>query len=89
MEKRQQEIADRLCKMLVEDIHLPMKKEDIKYEAPLFAGGLGLDSLDVLELAGEIEDEYGVVLTEEHREHFETISKLSEYIMKCLDEIEE
>jgi acyl carrier protein len=46
---------------------------DIDVEAPLFGDGLGLDSIDALELGVAIQRRYGVVLSansEENRRHF-------------------
>ncbi len=47
--------------------------DDIDTDAPLFGDGLGLDSIDALELGLAVKNEYGIVLSaesEEMRQHF-------------------
>ena len=50
---------------IVRSLRLPMKPEDIGDDTPLFGEGLGLDSIDVLELVLEIERTFGVSITDE------------------------
>ena len=59
-----------------------MTPDDIKDDEPLFAGGLGLDSIDALEIVVMVESEFGVTIKNEGsaREHFRSISSLAEYI---------
>ena len=55
----ERELAD----MLVEVLHLEMAASDIAPEAPLFGDqGLGLDSIDILEIAVAISKKYGFKL---------------------------
>ncbi|WP_299776277.1 phosphopantetheine-binding protein [uncultured Pseudoteredinibacter sp.] len=54
--------------------------EDIDSEEPLFVDGLGLDSIDALELGLAIQKEYGVKLdsdSEENRKHFANVKSLA------------
>jgi acyl carrier protein len=52
-----------LARLIVESLHLEgVRAEDIAPEAPLFGAGLGLDSLDMLELSMAIEQKYAVKL---------------------------
>jgi acyl carrier protein len=44
---------------------LPIKAEEIQDAAPLFGEGLGLDSIDALELVLELERSFGVVIGDE------------------------
>jgi len=54
-------LLEELRKMLVEELNLEdIKPEDIDANEPLFGGGLGLDSIDALELAIVVERKYGV-----------------------------
>jgi acyl carrier protein len=57
--------------------------DDIDPDAPLFAEGLGLDSIDALELGVAIQKRYGIVLSsnsEETRRHFASVRALSAMI---------
>jgi acyl carrier protein len=51
-----------LAKLIVTTLNLDMVPSAIDPEAPLFADGLGLDSIDILELALAISQTYGVQL---------------------------
>lgn len=58
-----QELENDLKGLIVEALMLDqVKAEEIDSEAPLFGTGLGLDSIDALELAMAIERRYGVKL---------------------------
>ncbi|HAX2049604.1 phosphopantetheine-binding protein [Escherichia coli] len=57
--------------------------DDIDTDAPLFGDGLGLDSIDALELGLAVKNEYGIVLSaesEEMRQHFFSVSTLASFI---------
>ncbi|MCX1961033.1 acyl carrier protein [Escherichia coli] len=57
--------------------------DDIDINAPLFGDGLGLDSIDALELGLAVKNEYGIVLStesEEMRQHFFSVSTLASFI---------
>jgi acyl carrier protein len=64
--------------LMIED----MEPEEIEDEMVLFGDGLGLDSVDALELAVEIERVYGVTFPEaaRSREVFANVSTLAAYI---------
>lgn len=56
---------------------------DIDPQAPLFGDGLGLDSIDALELGVAVQKKYGVKLdatNEETREHFYSLENLAKFI---------
>ena len=50
---------------IVRALKLPMQPDEIDDAAPLFGEGLGLDSIDALELVLEIERSFGVVIGDE------------------------
>jgi acyl carrier protein len=52
----------RIKEMLVRQLKLQMTPEEIDDKAPLFGEGLGLDSIDVLEVVASIEKEFSVVI---------------------------
>jgi acyl carrier protein len=57
-----------------------MTPTDIDAEAPLFGDGLGLDSIDALELGVALHKRYGISLSadsEDTRRHFATVRTLS------------
>ncbi|MGH8050055.1 MAG: phosphopantetheine-binding protein [Arenimonas sp.] len=65
--------------MSLEDI----TADDIDSAAPLFNEGLGLDSIDALELGLALQKRYGVTLaadSEETRKHFASVQTLSAFI---------
>ena len=56
---------------------------DIDAPAPLFVEGLGLDSIDALELGVALQKRYGIILSakaEENRRHFASVRALAEMI---------
>ncbi|MGD8107230.1 phosphopantetheine-binding protein [Pantoea sp. FN0302] len=57
--------------------------DDIDTDAALFGEGLGLDSIDALELGLAVKNQYGIVLSaesEETRQHFFSVATLASFI---------
>ncbi len=73
-----------VARLLVETLHLEeIRPEDIAPDEPLFGEGLGLDSIDALELALAISKAYGVKLRSEDNENrrvFTSLRALSQHI---------
>ncbi len=73
-----------MAELIVAALNLEdVRPEDIDPTAPLFGGGLGLDSIDALEIAVAIAQEYGVHLKaedEETRSIFETLRNLAGHV---------
>ncbi|MBQ0008258.1 MAG: acyl carrier protein [bacterium] len=59
-----------------------IKPEDILDDQPLFGEGLGLDSIDALELMMLLDKHYGIKLTDrkESREVFKSVNAMAKYI---------
>lgn len=80
----QDSLEDRLKKLIVETLALEdVSPEDIETEAPLFVEGLGLDSIDALELALALHEEFGVKTSaedERNREIFYSVKSLADFI---------
>ena len=55
----------RIKRAIVSALRLPMQPEEIQDDAPLFGEGLGLDSIDALELVLELERTFGVTIADE------------------------
>ena len=74
----------KLSELIVEVLNLEdISAEEIGADESLFGDGLGLDSIDALELAMAISKEYGVQLKaddDETRAVFENIRKLNAFI---------
>lgn len=86
MEKLHNEIKQLIIDALnLEDLTI----EDIETEAPLFGDGLGLDSIDALELGLAIKKKYNIVIDADDsstREHFASVSSLAKYISSQVSE---
>jgi acyl carrier protein len=57
--------------------------DDIEATAPLFGDGLGLDSIDALELGLALQKRYGVTLSadsQETRQHFASVDALARFV---------
>ena len=80
MEQLEHDIKELIISSLaLEDI----APADIDPAAPLFVKGLGLDSIDALELGLALQKRYGVSLSaesEEVRAHFASVRALAEFV---------
>lgn len=77
-------LEDRLKKLIVESLALEdVEPDEIQTEEALFVEGLGLDSIDALELALAIQEEFGVATSpddERNRELFFSVKTLADFI---------
>ncbi|MGK7868399.1 phosphopantetheine-binding protein [Falsiroseomonas sp. E2-1-a20] len=72
-----------LARLIVSALSLETTAEEIAPEAPLFGAGLGLDSIDALELALAVSKAYGVQLrSDDERNHriFASLRSLAAHI---------
>jgi acyl carrier protein len=58
-------LRPRIKEVLVKSLRLPYPATEIADDIPLFGEGLGLDSIDALELVLEIERTFGVAIGDE------------------------
>lgn len=80
-----EELILQLKKQIIEALNLEeVKPEDIDNDASLFGEGLGLDSIDALELIVLIEKNYGIKLKEpaQGKEIFKSINVMADFISK-------
>jgi acyl carrier protein len=79
-----QDLEQELKRLLIEVLNLEdVSVDDIDSHAPLFGDGLGLDSIDALELGVAIRKKYDVQMdadSEVTREHFASIANLARFI---------
>jgi acyl carrier protein len=76
-------IRSRIKQVIVDALHLEgLVPRDIADDAPLFGDGLGLDSVDALELVVALEKEFGVRIQshEVGKEAFASVSALADFI---------
>lgn len=77
------QLIDQLKKQIIEELNLEdMTTQDIEVDAPLFGEGLGLDSIDALELIVLLEREYGIKLSNpaEGKEIFKSVASIADYV---------
>jgi len=82
----QTELKAKIKRALLEELDLRGKTEaDIDDAAPLFGAGLGLDSLDALQLAMAIEERFGVTIPEGEasRTIFASVNAIAEHIAQA------
>jgi len=58
-------LRTRIKQAIVSALRLPIPPDEIEDDAPLFGEGLGLDSIDALELVLELERTFGVTISDE------------------------
>ena len=69
--------------LIVQALNLDIDPRDISPEAPLYGEGLGLDSIDILEIALVVSKQYGVQLkadSQENQHIFGSLQQLVDYI---------
>lgn len=79
-------LKEELKKQIIEQLNLEDKTPaDIKDDAPLFGEGLGLDSIDALELIVLMDKKHNVKIVnpEEGKTIFQSINSMADYITKA------
>ncbi|MFV0477615.1 MAG: phosphopantetheine-binding protein [Parahaliea sp.] len=77
-------LETRIKELIIEALDLEdITPADIQTDEPLFDEGLGLDSIDALELGMALQQRFGVVLDAEDkstREHFRSVASLTRFV---------
>lgn len=79
------DLHTELKKNIIEQLNLEdMEVNDIDNDEPLFGDGLGLDSIDALELIVLLEKDYGIKLSdpEQGKEIFASVNTMAQFIQK-------
>lgn len=82
------DLKKELKQHIIEQLNLEeVSVEEIENEAPLFGDGLGLDSIDALELIVLLDSQYNIKIKnpDQGKEIFQSINSLTEFIEKNRD----
>ncbi len=78
------DLEQELKQLIIDALDLEdVAVEDIVTDEPLFIEGLGLDSIDALELGLALQKKYGVKLeadSEETKKHFASVKTLADFV---------
>ena len=77
------ELQREVAELMIECLNLEVTAEQIVADAPLYGEGLGLDSIDVLEVALEVSKRYGLQLRADSADNvqiFRSLRSLTDYI---------
>ncbi|HEY5610658.1 MAG TPA: phosphopantetheine-binding protein [Thermoanaerobaculia bacterium] len=78
-----EDLKRRLKELLIERLKFEdMTADDIADDEPLFEGGLGLDSIDALEIVVMLESEFGIKVKNEAaaRNYFKSVASLAQLV---------
>lgn len=79
-------ITDEIKQLIIDTLDLEdITPEDIEDEAPLFVDGLGLDSIDALELGMALKKKYNLKMgsdNDENKEYFYSVKTIADFIEK-------
>jgi acyl carrier protein len=78
------ELKVQIKQAIVRSLKLPISPDDIVDSAPLFGEGLGLDSIDALELVLELERSFGVVIGDEQTggKVLQSVDSIAEFVVQ-------
>ena len=74
---------NEIAELMIESLNLEVKVPDIGLDEPLYGDGLGLDSIDVLEIALVVSKRYGLQLRADSTDNqhiFSSLRNLADYI---------
>ena len=74
-----------LAELIVAALNLEIQAVEIELAAPLYREGLGLDSIDILEIALEVSKKYGFQLRSDDSDNvtiFSSLRNLNEHVQK-------
>jgi len=76
------EVINAMKKELIKRLNLPYKPEDMHEDISLFGAGLGLDSLDALEVVLCVEHCFGIKIPENNVSILRSINTLVDYVIE-------
>ena len=79
-----EQLINELKELIIEGLHLEdVKPDDIELDAPLFGDGLGLDSIDALEISVLLDRKYGVKISsgdDRNPEIYASLKALADFV---------
>jgi len=79
------DLTEKIRQLIIQRLKLvEMTPEMIEIDAPLFGEGLGLDSIDALELVLGLEKEFGVIIpdAEVGKRVFQSVRTMTQYVLE-------
>lgn len=83
-------LEEEVLEMIIEKLGLDdVNPQEVDYDAPIFASyadedeGLGLDSVDALELVVGLKEKFGVKVSDEDMAIFRSVSSIADYIREA------
>lgn len=84
------ELKEEIKKLIIDSLELDeITPADIKDDEPLFITGLGLDSIDALELGMALKKKYNISMghdKEENKKYFYSVDTLAEFVRSKIDD---
>jgi len=83
MSEASQELQNDVAALIVSTLNLDISPEEIQPDTPLYGEGLGLDSIDILEVALAVSKHFGFQLRADNADNvriFSSLASLTEHI---------
>lgn len=77
MSEVNQELQNEVAELIVSALNLDVSPEEIQADAPLYGEGLGLDSIDILEVALVVSKRFGFQLRADNADNVQIFSSLA------------
>ncbi|WP_304403445.1 phosphopantetheine-binding protein [Lactobacillus hominis] len=84
--KRRKKIIHKVKKILIDELMIDINPELISNDSPLIGRGLGLDSIDALELSISISTEFDITVNDSDIEMYGSVNKIADFIIEKQDE---